>query len=115
MFSGRCDGARSHRHTVVMFVIPNTKQIESRMLDLPEPLLSNSELVVSVAYKMGRQRSSSSQSGDRVERRVPSSDARPDGVRLESIQDEFSYPHLVSTLAVLLDDAPSQINIAYRV
>lgn len=97
-----------------MFVIPNTKQIESRMLDLPEPFLSSSELVVSVAYKIERRRFSSSQSGDRVERRVPSSNARPDGVRLESIQDEFSYPHLVSTLAVLFDDVLSQINIASK-
>ena len=74
-------GVRTWRfcaRTVVIFVIPRTKHIASRILDLPEPLSPVMELKLSSLRRRGFSAPGSSIGTDR--RSIPSSDDGSHGV-----------------------------------
>lgn len=106
-------------------VMPRTKQMESRMLDLPDPFLWKERGgVLNVSFTAFRPHHSTNaialtvlrarrslvmargrwgrdvQSGDGVEAGIPSCDARSDWIRLEAIEDELSDPHRVARRCV---------------
>lgn len=67
-----------------MLVMPSTKQMASRMLDFPDPLRPVIELKLSSLYIAHK-----SDCHGTIGRFIysPSGDHRPDGIRLEALQD----------------------------
>lgn len=75
-----------------MLVIPRTKHIESRMLDLPLPFKPVMELKLS-----SLRASQSSVSIQSAHKYAPARDDGAHGIRLEAVDDDFNHPHLVVT------------------